>query len=253
MVESPHANDGATTHFGFRTVAVDDKAALVRGVFDSVASRYDLMNDLMSLGIHRLWKAAMVDRLPPRRNSHVVDVGGGTGDIARRLQACGVERVTVVDINSQMLAVGRDRAIDRGLTDEIRWVAGDAERLPLPDACADGYTIAFCIRNCTHIDAVLREARRVLKPGGRFVCLEFSRVLLPILDRAYDAWSFRVLPVLGGLVADDRSSYQYLAESIRRFPDQDAFARMITSAGLERVNVQNLSGGIAAIHAAWRV
>ncbi len=243
----------ATTHFGFRTVPAGEKASLVRDVFASVATRYDLMNDLMSFGVHRLWKAAMVDRLGPCRGGHIIDVGGGTGDIAMRALDRGCARVTVVDVNVEMIRVGRDRSLDAGRVAGLGWVCGDAERLPLPDRCADGYTIAFCIRNCTRIDRVLREARRVLRPGGRFVCLEFSRVILPVLDRAYDAWSFAVLPALGQLVAGDRESYRYLAESIRRFPDQDAFAGMIAEAGLERIRVQNLSGGIAAIHAAWRL
>ncbi|MCP5366295.1 MAG: bifunctional demethylmenaquinone methyltransferase/2-methoxy-6-polyprenyl-1,4-benzoquinol methylase UbiE [Hyphomicrobiales bacterium] len=244
---------GATTHFGFRTVAEADKASLVRGVFDTVAGRYDLMNDLMSLGVHRLWKNAMVDWLRPRPDMRLVDVGGGTGDIAFRFLERGGRDVVVCDINREMLAVGRDRAIDKGLLEGLDWVCGDAEALPLPDASVDAYTIAFCIRNVTRIDAALRQARRVLRPGGRFLCLEFSHVVLPVLDQVYDTYSFRVLPWLGQAVAGDRDAYQYLVESIRRFPDQAAFAAMIEDAGLSRVAVRNLSGGIAAIHSAWRV
>jgi len=250
---SDDAADGRTTHFGFSTVEAGDKASLVKGVFDSVAPRYDLMNDLMSLGVHRLWKAALIDMLAPRPGMRLIDVGGGTGDIAFRFLARGGGSVEVVDINGEMLDVGRDRAIDRGILKGIAWTEGDAEKLPFPDAGFDAYTTAFCIRNVTHIDKALAEARRVLKPGGRFLCLEFSRVLLPPLEKLYDTYSFSVLPWLGGLVADDADSYRYLAESIRRFPDQERFARMIAAAGLDNVSVRNLSGGIAAIHSAWRI
>ena len=248
----PPDDRNAGTHFGFRTVGWDEKTALVRGVFDSVAGRYDLMNDLMSLRVHRLWKRAMMDWLAPRPGMQLLDVGGGTGDIARRFLDRGGGGVTVVDINYDMLAVGRDRTIDAGRVADIRWVCGDAERLPIPDAAVDAYTIAFAIRNVTRIPAALREARRVLKPGGRFLCLEFSRVAVPVLDRIYDAYSFGMLPRLGALVAGDREAYQYLAESIRRFPPQQAFAGMIADAGLALVKVRNLSGGIAALHSAWR-
>lgn len=244
---------GATTHFGFKSVAEDEKASLVGAVFDSVAPRYDLMNDLMSLGIHRLWKAALMDRLNPRPRMRLLDVGGGTGDIAIRFRMRGGGHVTVLDINKEMLAVGRDRAIDRGLLDGIAWVSGDAERLPIEDGSVDAYTTAFCIRNVTRVERALREARRVLRPGGRFLCLEFSRVALPLLGRLYDAYSFRLLPALGQVVAGDREAYVYLAESIRRFPPREAFAAMIAEAGLDRVQACNLSGGIAAIHSAWRI
>ena len=242
-----------TTHFGYRRVPVDDKTSLVRDVFDSVAPRYDLMNDLMSLGVHRLWKRAMINWLAPRPGMALLDVGGGTGDIAFRFLEGGGSGVTVVDINSEMLKAGRERAIDRGILEGIRWLHGNAEDLPVQDASYDAYTTAFCIRNVTHIERALDEARRVIKPGGRFMCLEFSHVVLPVLDKLYDAYSFRVLPALGERVAGDREAYQYLAESIRRFPDQDTFAQMIAKAGLEQVKVRNLSGGIAAIHSAWRV
>ncbi|MBT3305536.1 MAG: bifunctional demethylmenaquinone methyltransferase/2-methoxy-6-polyprenyl-1,4-benzoquinol methylase UbiE [Alphaproteobacteria bacterium] len=242
-----------TTHFGYQSVPVDEKTSLVRGVFDSVAPKYDLMNDLMSLGVHRLWKRALIDWLAPRPGMSLLDVGGGTGDIAFRFLERGGERVTVVDINQEMLKHGRDRAIDKGILDGIDWRHGNAEDLPVEDASQDAYTTAFCIRNVTHIDRALREARRVLKPGGHFMCLEFSHVVAPVLDKLYDAYSFRVLPVLGERVAGDRDAYQYLAESIRRFPNQEAFAQMISDAGLEQVKVRNLSGGIAAIHSAWRL
>lgn len=240
------------THFGFRSVREAEKASLVRGVFDSVAGRYDLMNDLMSLRVHRLWKSAMIDWLAPRPDMHLLDVGGGTGDIARRVLARGGGRVTVVDINHEMLLVGRDASIDQGIVSGIDWVCGDAERLPIADASVDAFTIAFAIRNVTRIPAALAEARRVLKPGGRFLCLEFSRVVVPVLDRLYDTYSFAVLPRLGAIVAGDAEAYRYLAESIRRFPPQDAFARMIADAGLDLVKYRNLSGGIAALHSAWR-
>lgn len=251
MIEKP--DSAPTTHFGFREVPEAEKASLVRDVFDSVAGKYDLMNDVMSLGIHRLWKAAMIDWLRPRAGMSLVDVGGGTGDIALRFLDAGGGPVTVVDINDEMLARGRDRALDRGVLEGIAWVNGDAENLPLADMSADAYTIAFCIRNVTHIERALAEARRVLKPGGRFLCLEFSQVEEPLLAKLYDAYSFKVLPELGARIADDREAYRYLAESIRRFPDADRFAAMISDAGLGNVKVRRLSGSIAALHSAWRV
>ncbi|HET6467254.1 MAG TPA: bifunctional demethylmenaquinone methyltransferase/2-methoxy-6-polyprenyl-1,4-benzoquinol methylase UbiE [Geminicoccaceae bacterium] len=244
-----------STSFGFTPVEPEEKAGLVRGVFERVARRYDLMNDLMSVGVHRLWKDALVDWLVPRRGMRHLDVAGGTGDVAFRLldRVGGEAEVALVDVNPAMLEVGRDRAIDAGWLDQVAWIAGDAELLPLPDRRFDGYTIAFGIRNVTHIDRALAEAYRVLRPGGRFLCLEFSKVALPGLDRLYDAYSFTVLPALGRLVAGDAASYRYLAESIRQFPDQDAFARLIRRAGFEQVRVRNVSGGIAAIHSAWRL
>ena len=251
MIDKPEIEP--TTHFGYREVAKDEKASLVRDVFDSVAGKYDLMNDVMSLGVHRLWKSAMIDWLNPRPGMALVDVGGGTGDIAFRFRDAGGGPVTVVDINAEMLARGRDRALDRGILEGIDWVNGDAENLPLPDMTADAFTIAFCIRNVTHIERALAEARRVLKPGGRFLCLEFSQVDEPWLAKLYDAYSFKVLPELGARIADDRDAYQYLAESIRRFPDADTFAAMIAEAGLANVKVRRLSGGIAALHSAWRI
>ncbi len=241
-----------TTHFGYRTVDEDEKASLVRDVFDSVASRYDLMNDLMSLGVHRLWKSAMMDWLKPRPGMKLLDVGGGTGDIAFRFRERGGGPVTVIDANAEMLKVGRDKAMDKGMMDGIEWTLGDAEDLPVADASADIYTTAFCLRNVTHIDRALEEARRVLKPGGRFMCLEFSQVSLPGLEKLYETYSFKVLPFLGKKIAGDREAYQYLAESIRRFPAQEPFAGMIADAGLTQVKYRNLSGGIAALHSAWR-
>jgi len=249
----PGPADQTTTHFGFRAVPVAEKASLVRDVFESVAPRYDMMNDLMSWGIHRLWKTVFMDKLNPRPDMRLLDVGGGTGDIAFAFLKRGGGHVTVCDINAEMLAVGRQRAVDRGILDGPAWLDGDAERLPVTASSMDAYTTAFCIRNVTDIPAALAEARRVLKPGGRFLCLEFSQVVLPVLDRLYDVYSFRVLPLLGQVVAGDRDAYQYLAESIRRFPPQDRFAAMIADAGLERVRYWNLSGGIAAIHSGWRL
>lgn len=250
------APTGETASFGFRTVRAEEKEPLVRAVFSSVASRYDLMNDLMSGGVHRLWKSALIDWLAPAPGMHLLDVGGGTGDIAQRFLQAGGGSVTVIDINADMLDVGRDRAIDRGYLPDAKnglaWVCGDAERLPIPDRAVDAYTIAFAIRNVTRIEAALAEAFRVLKPGGRFLCLEFSRVSLPLLDQMYDAYSFRVLPLLGRFIARDEDAYRYLAESIRRFPPQQRFAGMIRSAGFDLVRYRNLSGGIAALHSAWR-
>jgi len=242
--------------FGFRDVPADEKPALVKTVFSSVAARYDLMNDLMSAGVHRLWKDAFVDWLNPRPGMAHLDVAGGTGDIAfrvadrlrRRGDAAGI---TVCDINPEMLAQGVVRA--KGRDDGINWVCGDAEALPFESDSRDGYTIAFGIRNVTHIDKALSEAYRVLKPGGRFLCLEFSRVIAPGLDSLYDVYSFSVLPRLGELVAGDGAAYRYLAESIRRFPPQKEFARMVAAAGFSNVEVRNLSGGIAAMHSGWKV
>ncbi len=241
-----------STHFGFRSVGADEKAGLVRGVFDSVAFRYDLMNDLMSGGVHRVWKGAMIDWLKPRPGMRLLDVGGGTGDIAFRFLDHGGGSVTVVDINHEMLEVGRNRAERAGRARDVRWIRGDAERLPIAEGSVDAYTTAFCIRNVTRIPNALEEARRVLKPGGRFLCLEFSEVMLPLLDRVYNAYSFKILPLLGQTVTGDRKAYQYLAESIRRFPSQTAFAGIIRSAGFGLVKYRNLSGGIAALHSAWR-
>ncbi len=239
--------------FGFREVPADEKVRLVQGVFDSVAARYDLMNDLMSLGIHRLWKSAFIDMLRPRRDMHLLDVAGGTGDIAFRFLERGGGRVTVCDLTEEMVTVGRNRAIDRGIVKDIDWIVGDAEALPVADASVDAYSIAFGLRNVTRIDRALEEARRVLKPGGRFLCLEFSRLAWPWLEPLYDRYSFSVLPALGQWVVGDRESYEYLAESIRRFPAQEDLAARITAAGLAQVAYRNLSGGIAAIHSGWRI
>jgi len=247
--------DAPKSSFGSREVPETEKEGLVRQVFSSVAHRYDMMNDLMSGGVHRLWKDAMVEWLNPQPGQRVLDVAGGTGDIAFRIAAAarahgGEAKIVVCDINADMLGEGVARGADETA---IEWVCGDAERLPIPDSSMDAYTIAFGIRNVTHIDAALREARRVLKPGGRFLCLEFSRVEAPGLDVLYERYSFSVLPRLGEMVAKDGEAYRYLAESIKKFPPQAAFAKMIERAGLSRVKVRNLTGGIAAMHSAWRI
>jgi demethylmenaquinone methyltransferase/2-methoxy-6-polyprenyl-1,4-benzoquinol methylase len=243
--------------FGFQDVEPEEKPGLVRGVFDRVARRYDLMNDLMSGGVHRLWKDMTAARLNPQPGETIVDCAGGTGDIAERLArlARGAQkrrggadpRILVIDYNAEMIAAGRTRGLDPA----IAWAVGDAEGLPLKDASADAYVIAFGIRNVTHIPAALAEARRVLRPGGRFLCLEFSRPPAPAFGRVYDAYSFNIIPAIGALVARDRASYQYLVESIRRFPDQDRFARMIEEAGFRRVGYTNFTGGVAALHHGW--
>jgi demethylmenaquinone methyltransferase/2-methoxy-6-polyprenyl-1,4-benzoquinol methylase len=247
-----------TTHFGFRDVPLDEKQTLVNDVFHSVARRYDLMNDLMSAGLHRAWKDIMVTRLNPPKNDRpyaLLDVAGGTGDIAfRAAQASGAGfRATVCDINTDMLEVGRDRAAKRHLDDRVSFVEGNAEALAFPDRSFDGYTIAFGIRNVPRIDVALKEACRVLRPGGRFLCLEFSSVDVPGLDRLYDLFSFRVIPELGRAVTGDAESYRYLVESIRKFPKPAAFADLIRAAGFSRVSWQTLSGGIVALHSGWRL
>ena len=243
-----------TADFGFADVPADEKAGLVGNIFSRVARRYDLMNDLMSGGLHRLWKDTLVDALRPRDEMDIVDVAGGTGDIAFRIhrRAPGA-RVTVSDINPEMLAVGRDRALNRGIAAGIEWVTADAESLPFPDRAADGVTIAFGLRNVTHRERALAEMRRILKPGGRFLCLEFSRVAVPLLGQIYERYSFSVVPWIGQIVTRDRDAYRYLVESIRRFPPQEELAQLMRAAGLERVSFRNLSGGIVAIHSGWRL
>jgi demethylmenaquinone methyltransferase / 2-methoxy-6-polyprenyl-1,4-benzoquinol methylase len=244
---------GGRTHFGFREVEEGAKTGLVREVFDSVAGRYDLMNDLMSGGVHRLWKSVLIDMLRPRPGMRLLDVAGGTGDIARRFLDAGGGHVTVCDINASMVRVGRDRAIDRGVLGAIDWLVADAEALPFADSTVGAYTIAFGLRNVTHVEQALAEARRVLRPGGRFLCLEFSHVSAPWFQAIYDRYSFSVLPALGAVVAGDRDAYRYLVESIRRFPPQDRLAEMMRGVGLDLVSYRNLTGGIAAIHSAWRI
>jgi demethylmenaquinone methyltransferase / 2-methoxy-6-polyprenyl-1,4-benzoquinol methylase len=250
--------DSGDTHFGFRTVGIDDKQAMVDEVFDKVASRYDLMNDLMSGGLHRLWKDAVATAVNPPRSERLfsaLDVAGGTGDVAFRIaeQSGAGTRVTVCDINEEMLAVGRERARERGLDDRVSFVTGNAESLPFPDRDFDACAIAFGIRNVPRIDAALSEFYRVLKPGSRFLCLEFSTVDVPMLDAVYDFYSFNVIPALGRAVVGDAEAYRYLVESIRRFPKPQAFADMICAAGFRQVSFHLLTGGVAALHSGWRL
>ncbi len=246
--------DTRTTHFGFQTVDEDDKAGMVRGVFTRVANRYDVMNDLMSVGIHRLWKDAMMDWLAPRAGQRLLDVAGGTGDIAFRFLGRAPEaRATVLDMTESMLIEGQKRAEAENLADRLDWVVGDAMALPFADTSFDVYTISFGIRNVTRIPDALSEAFRVLKPGGRLMVLEFSQLPNPALQWAYDRYSFNVIPALGQVVANDRDSYQYLVESIRKFPDQDSFAAMIRQAGFEQVKYRNLTLGVAALHSGWKI
>ncbi|MBY8976656.1 bifunctional demethylmenaquinone methyltransferase/2-methoxy-6-polyprenyl-1,4-benzoquinol methylase UbiE [Rhodobacteraceae bacterium NNCM2] len=244
----------STTHFGFETIPEDQKAGRVHGVFSSVASRYDVMNDLMSAGIHRLWKEAMIDWLAPRPGTALLDVAGGTGDIAFRFldRLKGYGTVTVCDMTEAMLQEGARRAEGKGI-DGVDWVCGDAMKLPFDDRSFDAYTIAFGIRNVTRVEEALTEAYRVLKPGGRFMCLEFSQLPVPAMQWAYDRYSYNVIPAMGQAVTGDRDSYQYLVESIRKFPDQETFAHMIRQAGFGQVKYRNLTMGVAAIHSGWRL
>ena len=244
-----------TTHFGFETIPEGEKAGRVHGVFTSVASKYDVMNDAMSLGIHRLWKDAMLDWLAPRRGMRLIDVAGGTGDIAFRFldRVGGAGEVVVLDMTEDMLREGEARADRQGLAGRMEWVVGDAMALPFPDASFDAYTISFGIRNVTRVEAALAEAFRVLRPGGRLMVLEFSRVPVDGLRWLYDRYSFNVIPAMGQVITGDRASYQYLVESIRRFPDQETFAGMIRTAGFEQVAYRNLSMGIAALHSGWKI
>ena len=241
------------TDFGFRSARKEEKKPLVRAVFDSVAGKYDIMNDVMSLGIHRIWKRIFVTELGPQPGLSLLDLAGGTGDISFGWLKGGGGATVMTDINANMLSVGRDRALSQGLVSDLSFCVVDAENIPLRDMSVDRVSIAFGLRNCTDKMAVIREARRVLRPGGRFMCLEFSRVQVAALAPIYDAWSFKVLPAMGNLIAKDRDSYQYLAESIRTFPDQETLADMFREAGLSHVRHQSLSGGIAAIHSGWRL
>lgn len=241
------------THFGFKDVAWEEKQSLVRGVFDRVASRYDLMNDVMSLGMHRLWKDRYVGMIRAGREARFLDVAGGTGDIAMRIHKRFGADVAVCDINAAMLSEGRDRLFDKGYGDAFTYICGNAESLPFEDSSRDVYTIAFGIRNVTDVPAALAEAYRVLAPGGQFLCLEFSPEVTPALKPVYDTYSFKLLPRFGEWIAKDRESYQYLAESIRRFPSPRRFVQMIQAAGFSRVKATPLSGGICYIHEAWKV
>lgn len=246
--------DTPTTHFGFQDVPEAEKAGMVHGVFTRVANRYDIMNDVMSAGVHRLWKDAMMDWLAPRPGQRLLDVAGGTGDIAFRfLKRAPGATATVLDLTEPMLTEGQKRAEAENMADRLTWVVGDAMALPFPDNAFDVYTISFGIRNVTRIADALAEAYRVLKPGGRLMVLEFSQLPNPALQWAYDRYSFNVIPLMGQIVAKDRDSYQYLVESIRRFPDQDSFAAMIRAAGFSLVKYRNLTMGVAALHSGWKI
>ncbi len=241
--------------FGRRSVSPQEKTRLVLDVFDSVAGKYDIMNDLMSGGIHRIWKDQLIRQIRPRKHMTFLDVAGGTGDIAFRINKAtsGDATIKVCDINASMLEVGRDRAFNKGMVKGMEWIVGNAEKLPIESNSVDVYTIAFGLRNVTHIDDALKEACRVLKPGGRFFCLEFSHVEEPALAKAYDAFSYHVIPRIGQIVAKDRESYQYLVESIRAFPKQEELRTRLLEAGFGRASVRNLTFGVAAIHEAWKL
>lgn len=248
---SPDSNENAD--FGFRTVPRGEKSTLVREVFDSVAGKYDTMNDLMSLGIHRLWKREFLTMMDPRPYYKLLDLAAGTGDITFGWLKRGGGPAVMSDINESMLTVGQDRATANGHLGDVEFLLADAEDLPLPDASFDRISMAFGLRNCTNKDKVIAQAYRLLRPGGRFLVLEFSKLQIAGLEKLYDLWSFQALPKIGAIVAKDAESYQYLAESIRMFPPQDELKRMFETAGFERVSYRNLSGGIAAIHAGWRL
>ncbi len=247
-------NSDKTTHFGFETVREADKAGRVQGVFNSVASKYDVMNDVMSMGIHRVWKDAMMDWLAPRQGQRLLDVAGGTGDISFRfLKRAGHGHATVLDLTEPMLVEGRQRAEADQMADSLNWVVGDAMALPFEDNTFDVYTISFGIRNVTRPQEALNEAFRVLKPGGRLMVLEFSQIPNDGLQKLYDLYSFNVIPRMGKLIANDYDSYQYLVESIRKFPDQETFLNMVRAAGFENAKFRNLSMGIAALHSGWKI
>ena len=230
-----------------------NKMDFVSRVFDSVAPNYDLMNDVMSIGIHRRWKNIFLNKLKPNKRMSLVDVGGGTGDIAFRFLSRGGKNVIIIDANKKMLRQGKSRELQRNYQEKITWINGNAENLPLKSGSADAYTASFCIRNVTSIEHSLAEAYRVLKPGGQFICLEFSRVSNPLCSKLYNAYSSNILPWLGSVIAKDRDAYQYLVDSIRNFPDQKTFLKLIQDAGFCRVSYTNLSSGIVAIHSGWRI
>ena len=247
-------NAEQTTHFGFETVPEAEKAKKVQGVFTSVASKYDVMNDVMSLGVHRIWKEAMMDWLAPRPSQKLLDVAGGTGDISFKfLKRAGSGHATVLDITENMLIEGRKRAEANQVLDSLNWVVGDAMALPFADNSFDVYTISFGIRNVTCPQEALNEAFRVLRPGGRLMVLEFSQIPVPLAQKAYDFYSFNVIPRMGKLIANERDSYQYLIESIRKFPNQETFLSMVRQAGFENANYRNLSLGISALHSGWKI
>ncbi len=247
-------SEDKTTHFGSQTIPEDEKAGRVQGVFNSVASKYDVMNDVMSVGIHRIWKDAMMDWLAPRPGQQLLDVAGGTGDISFRfLKRAGSGHATVLDLTEPMLVEGRKRADAAQMVDSLDWVVGDAMALPFADNSFDVYTISFGIRNVTRPQDALKEAFRVLRPGGRLMVLEFSQLPNEGLQKLYDLYSFNVIPRMGQLIANDRDSYQYLVESIRNFPDQETFLDMVRKAGFENARYRNLSMGIAALHSGWKI
>ena len=247
-------NPEKTTHFGFQTVEEDAKAGLVHGVFSRVANKYDVMNDVMSGGVHRLWKDAMMDWLVPRSGQRLLDVAGGTGDVAFRfLKRAPGAKAVVLDLTEGMLVEGQKRAEAARLADSLSWVVGDAMALPFASGSFDAYTISFGIRNVTRIADALSEAYRVLRPGGRLMVLEFSQLPNPLMQKAYDLYSFNVIPAMGQVIAGDRESYQYLVESIRKFPDQETFAAMIRTAGFGQVGYRNLTMGVAALHSGWKL
>ena len=246
--------DDKTTHFGFETVPEDQKSGRVQGVFNSVASKYDIMNDVMSVGIHRIWKEAMMDWLAPRSGQKLLDVAGGTGDISFKfLKRAGSGHATVLDLTEPMLIEGRKRAEADKMADSIDWVVGDAMALPFEDNTFDVFTISFGIRNVTRPQDALAEAYRVLKSGGRLVVLEFSHLPNDGMQKLYDLYSFNVIPQMGKMIAGDRDSYQYLVESIRKFPDQETFLAMIRDAGFENAKYRNLTMGVAALHSGWKI
>ena len=247
-------NAEQTTHFGFETVPEAEKAIKVQSVFNSVAGKYDIMNDVMSMGIHHIWKEAMMDWLAPSPGQKLLDVAGGTGDISFKfLNRAGSGHATVLDITENMLIAGRKRAEADKMLNSIDWVVGDAMALPFADNSFDVYTISFGIRNVTRPQEALNEAFRVLRPGGRLMVLEFNQIPVPLVQKAYDIYSFNVIPRMGKLIANDRESYQYLVESIRNFPDQETFLSMVREAGFENTNYRNLSLGIAALHSGWKI
>ena len=243
-----------TTHFGAQTIPEDEKAGKVRSLFTGVANNYDIMNDVMSMGIHRVWKEAMMDWLAPRPGQNLLDVAGGTGDVSFKfLKRAGRGHATVCDLTEGMLIEGRKRAEAEAMQDSLDWVVGDAMNLPFEDNTFDVYTISFGIRNVTRPQEALNEAYRVLKPGGRIMVLEFSQLPNPMMQRAYDLYSFNVIPRMGQVIANDRDSYQYLVESIRNFPDQETFLGMVRAAGFENAKYRNMTMGIAALHSGWKI
>ena len=245
---------GKTTHFGFTDVPESEKAGRVQGVFNSVASRYDVMNDVMSFGIHRVWKDAMMDWLAPHPGQRLLDVAGGTGDVSFRfLKRAGHGHATVLDLTEPMLIEGRKRAEAEARSDSLDWVVGDAMALPFGDNSFDVYTISFGIRNVTRPQEALNEAFRVLKPGGRLMVLEFSQIPNEMMQKVYDLYSFNIIPRMGQMIANDRDSYQYLVESIRKFPDQETFLEMVRAAGFENAKYRNLSMGVACLHSGWKI